>query len=46
MLIANGDEWFPAEPSGPFVRLNYAGAEPERFDAATRVLGDVLGSAA
>jgi DNA-binding transcriptional MocR family regulator len=42
VLVANGDEWFPAEPSGPYIRLNYAGPEPERFPEAARVIGHVL----
>lgn len=42
VLIAPGDEWFPAEPAGPYVRLNFAGANPERFPDAARVLGAVL----
>ncbi|MGN7861035.1 PLP-dependent aminotransferase family protein [Microbacterium sp. 22303] len=42
VILAPGSEWFPAEPSGAFVRLNYSGAAPERFPEAARVLGDVL----
>ncbi len=42
VLVAPGDEWFPAEPAGPFVRLNYSGPDPARFEAGARVLGDVL----
>lgn len=42
VLIAPGDEWFPAEPAGPYVRLNFAGSNPERFPDAARVLGAVL----
>ncbi len=42
VVIAPGAEWFPAEPSGPFVRLNYAGTDPGRFPAATRVIGGAL----
>ena len=42
LVIAPGTEWFPAEPTGPFVRLNYAGESPERFPEAAQVLGDVL----
>jgi DNA-binding transcriptional MocR family regulator len=40
--IAPGTEWFPAEPSGPFVRLNYSGPSPDRFPDATRVIGRAL----
>ncbi len=42
LLVAPGDEWFPAEPAGPFVRLNYAGPDPGSFEAGARVLGEVL----
>ncbi len=42
VLIAPGDEWFPFEPAGPFVRLSYAGPDPTRFEAGARVLGEVL----
>ncbi|MFF0945159.1 PLP-dependent aminotransferase family protein [Kocuria sp. CPCC 205300] len=42
VVIAPGSEWFPAEPTGPFVRLNYAGADPGAFPDGARVLGDLL----
>jgi DNA-binding transcriptional MocR family regulator len=42
LIIAGGGEWFPAEPSGPFVRLNYSSDDPRRFPDAARILGDVL----
>ncbi|MBW9111172.1 aminotransferase-like domain-containing protein [Microbacterium ureisolvens] len=42
LIIAAGDEWFPTEPSGPFIRLNYSSEDPRRFDDAARILGDVL----
>jgi DNA-binding transcriptional MocR family regulator len=42
VTIAPGTEWFPAEPSGPFVRLNYSGPSPDRFPDATRVIGRAL----
>jgi DNA-binding transcriptional MocR family regulator len=42
VLIAPGTEWFPAEPAGPFVRLNYAGPNPGAFPAAARILGRAL----
>ncbi|MFI7541579.1 PLP-dependent aminotransferase family protein [Actinoplanes sp. NPDC049599] len=42
LLVATGDEWFPAEPTGPFVRLNYAGPNPAAFPEAARILGRVL----
>jgi DNA-binding transcriptional MocR family regulator len=42
LLIAPGAEWFPAEPSGPFVRLNFAAEAPARFAEAGQVLGAAL----
>jgi DNA-binding transcriptional MocR family regulator len=44
VTIAPGDEWFPAEPSGPFIRLNWSGPSPDRFPDAARVIGKALGS--
>src|SRR6478609_284490 len=34
VVIAPGDEWFPAEPTGAYVRLNYAGPDPGSFPEA------------
>jgi DNA-binding transcriptional MocR family regulator len=42
LLVAPGTEWFPAEPSGPFLRLNFSAEDPGRFAEASHVLGDVL----
>jgi DNA-binding transcriptional MocR family regulator len=42
VVVASGDEWFPAEPAGPFVRLNYSGPAPERFGEGLATLGRVL----
>lgn len=42
VLVAPGNEWFPAEPSGPYLRLNYSGPDPQRFDEAARVIGRAL----
>ncbi|MEZ2391524.1 PLP-dependent aminotransferase family protein [bacterium RCC_150] len=42
LVLAPGTEWFPAEPSGPYVRLNYSGENPERFPEAARILGHAL----
>ena len=38
VLVSPGAEWFPAEPTGEFVRLNYSGPDPSRFAEAVRVL--------
>jgi DNA-binding transcriptional MocR family regulator len=42
LIIAPGGEWFPAEPAGPFIRLNYAGPNPAAFPAGARILGTAL----
>lgn len=42
LLIAPGTEWFPAEPAGPYMRVNFAGPEPERFPEAARLLQESL----
>ncbi len=38
LLVAPGSEWFPAEPSGSFIRLNFSSEDPSRFGQA----GDLL----
>ncbi len=43
VMIADGAEWFPAEPAGPFIRLNYAGPNAGAFPQGVRILGQVLG---
>ncbi|MEU4739786.1 PLP-dependent aminotransferase family protein [Actinosynnema sp. NPDC023658] len=42
VLVVSGVEWFPAEPSGSFIRLNYAGPAPDRFPDAARLIGRAL----
>ena len=42
LLIAPGTEWFPAEPAGEFIRLNYSGPNPSAFAAGARLLGRAL----
>ena len=42
LVIAAGTEWFPAEPTGPFVRLNYSGPDPGSFPEGARILGRQL----
>ncbi|WP_108251295.1 PLP-dependent aminotransferase family protein [Planctomonas deserti] len=39
LIIASGDEWYPAEPEGPRIRLNYSGPNPAAFADAARILG-------
>lgn len=42
LVIPAGTEWFPAEPTGTYTRLNFAGADPARFADGARVLGQAL----
>jgi DNA-binding transcriptional MocR family regulator len=42
VVIGPGSEWFPAEPTGQYLRLNYAGPNPGAFTEAARVIGQVL----
>ena len=42
LVVSPGDEWFPAEPAGPFLRLNYSGPHAARFEEAVRILGDAI----
>ncbi|MBE1513714.1 DNA-binding transcriptional MocR family regulator [Nesterenkonia halotolerans] len=45
LVIAPGTEWFPAEPAGPYIRLNYCGPDPERFDEGIELLKRALDDA-
>jgi DNA-binding transcriptional MocR family regulator len=42
VIIVDGAEWFPAESTGPFIRLNYSGPNPGAFAAGARILGSAL----
>lgn len=42
LLLAAGDDWFPAEPSGAYLRANFAGPEPGAYAEGARVLGRVM----
>nr|WP_253905306.1 PLP-dependent aminotransferase family protein [Arthrobacter sp. H14] len=42
VIIAPGTEWFPAEPAGPFIRLNYAGPNPGAFQDGAHILNRSL----
>ncbi|WP_033294665.1 PLP-dependent aminotransferase family protein [Amycolatopsis jejuensis] len=42
VVIGSGDEWFPAEPTGRFIRLNYAGPNPGAYPEAARVIQDAV----
>ncbi|THV27685.1 PLP-dependent aminotransferase family protein [Glycomyces paridis] len=43
VLVVSGDEWFPAEPTGPHLRLNYSGPDPGSFREAAAAIGRALG---
>lgn len=38
VLISAGNEWFPAESPGAFVRLNYAGESAQQYVKAAKVI--------
>ena len=42
VMVASGDDLFPAEPTGRYLRLNFAGPEPGRYDEAVGVIADCL----
>ncbi|MGL5809904.1 MAG: PLP-dependent aminotransferase family protein [Nocardioides sp.] len=42
VYVASGHEWFPAEPSGPYLRLNFTGPDPNGFPAAARIIAAAL----
>ncbi|WP_344365932.1 PLP-dependent aminotransferase family protein [Streptomyces gobitricini] len=42
LIIADGNAWFPAEPTGAFLRLNYSGPNPGAFPEGARALGQAL----
>ncbi|AKU15050.1 PLP-dependent aminotransferase family protein [Luteipulveratus mongoliensis] len=42
LLVAPGNEWFPAEPAGAYLRLNYSGPNPSAFARGARILGEAL----
>ena len=43
VVVAPGDDWFPAEAPAPHLRLNYTGAPPERFAGALAALAELVG---
>jgi DNA-binding transcriptional MocR family regulator len=45
VIIAAGDDWFPAEPTGRYLRLNYSGPNPGAFPEAARIIGHTLARA-
>lgn len=42
VIIAAGTEWFPAEPPGAFVRLNFSGPNPGAYPEGARLIGEAL----
>lgn len=42
VIVAAGDDWFPAESTGKYLRLNYAATDPGGFDRAARVIGQSI----
>lgn len=44
VIVAPGNDWFPAEPTGQYLRLNYSGTNPGAYERAAQVLGEVLAS--
>lgn len=45
VLVSAGRHWFPAEASGPHLRLSFAGARAEWVDDAVRMLAEVVADA-
>ena len=41
-VVSPGRHWFPAEPTGSFLRLSYVGAGPEDLARGVDILGRVL----
>ncbi|GAB3871007.1 aminotransferase-like domain-containing protein [Terrabacter terrigena] len=42
LVVAPGTEWFPAEPAGPYIRLNYSGEDPGRFSEVGPLLAQAM----
>jgi DNA-binding transcriptional MocR family regulator len=42
VVVSPDQHWFPAEPTGPFLRLSYTGAGHEALAGAVEVLARVL----
>ncbi|WP_127793920.1 PLP-dependent aminotransferase family protein [Agromyces sp. LHK192] len=43
VVVASGDDWFPAEPTGRYLRLNFAGPDPGAFGRAAELLAEAMG---
>jgi DNA-binding transcriptional MocR family regulator len=42
VIIAAGRAWFPAEPAGAYIRLNYSGSNPGAFPEGARIIGQAI----
>ncbi|MCB8882347.1 PLP-dependent aminotransferase family protein [Acidisoma cellulosilytica] len=42
VLVGSGRFWFPAEATGPYLRLSFAGAKPDWIGEAVRRLGRII----
>ena len=42
VIVGAGDDYFPAEPTGKYLRLNYAGPNPGEFADAARTIGSII----
>ncbi|MGB3170555.1 MAG: PLP-dependent aminotransferase family protein [Rhodococcus sp. (in: high G+C Gram-positive bacteria)] len=42
VIIGAGSDWFPAEATGKYLRLTYAGPNPGTFPDAARALGEII----
>lgn len=46
LAVADGADWFPAEPPAPHLRLGFAGPRPADFAEGARILGRELAAGA
>lgn len=46
ILVSAGHHWHPAEPAAPFLRLSFAGAQPEWIDDCIAELAGIIGGEA
>lgn len=42
VMVGAGDDWFPTEPSGPYLRLTYCAGDPGRYEEGAGLIGEVL----
>lgn len=45
LIVSPGRAWFPGDPSGPHLRLSFAGADPATLARGADVLADLLAAA-